>query len=632
MRSESEKRPVLTSPWKIGVLVALLMVIVSCGASYYMIYTYDIKLSWLMAESGRWSIDYNLFVNEMYPLVAGLVLISLSSYFIIASAVRRYKCYLASGQDYNKMISLAESIDDLTNPAQITKLSDYPKLQSLLRNYGGQIKEISSEFERKEKESRSVDFEIEIDSLFNGNEPNREIIEGKWWASLFMKVESYMKTLQCEIGEMSSRKEQIRHTLGQTVLSFGKIIEAVADSSEDLLEIVRSVGELDSIAKDFSDTDPVTSRAATGGGEAEAIVGDMETYLEQLAEGSSIFFKFSEENNGLALNMALMAARGEASENDLAQFAEKVRSTAERFDKLGKSIVNIGNNLGNKCGELKRSIGGPAPAGTAPVSDIGNEILAIARKIEDRSKMLQEKICYLGSELQDANELLQKSLKEHADSTAGHDGEIQEKPYSKDKGEIVNFGAGSDSVRDTDGSQDLVIDHGGTWDGNEGTGLDFTPFEMSEKQAVEPSFEGVESSVDERATLDGMEGVLEQQVSPEIPPGSPGDGQMGIRTGGPGSGESWMEMPGHRWVKIDVEKSEREGDVGAVEVEVREDVEAGIQAGTSGETLAAEEPVQQADTAAAARAGSEHGDDNEPVHDLFELGAVEYVEETQARS
>ena len=138
-----EKKPVLTSPWKIAAFVSLLLVLVSLWVGCYLASCYNVDLKWLKTGATGWGIDSDLFFRQMYPLAAGVILISLFSYFLIVSAVRRYKFYLDSGQDYRKMISLAESIDDLTNPAQIARLSSYPELQGVLRNYGDQIREIS---------------------------------------------------------------------------------------------------------------------------------------------------------------------------------------------------------------------------------------------------------------------------------------------------------------------------------------------------------------------------------------------------------------------------------------------------------------------------------------------------------
>ncbi len=202
-KRKRNRKPVLTSPWKIGTLVALMLTVTSFGVGYYMVRVYSIDLYWLSSDVSKWGIDSYQFFREIYPAAAGVVLLALFTYFVIASAVRRYKYYLNSGQDYRKMISLADSIDDLTNPAQIARLSEYPELQEVLRNYGDQIREISQGMEVREEEIRSVDLEVEIDSILAGKKINETLDEGKWWAPIITKIEAY-------VGENAGGTEELR--------------------------------------------------------------------------------------------------------------------------------------------------------------------------------------------------------------------------------------------------------------------------------------------------------------------------------------------------------------------------------------------------------------------------------------
>ena len=143
VKNTSKKNPVLTSPWKIGMLVALLLLVVGFGASYFMVKVYDIELAWLEGSLLKWEVDSFAFFKEMYPLAAGVLLLTIVSYFTVASAVRRYRYFLNSGQDYRRLVQLADSIDDLTNPSQIARLKNYPELQKVLQNYGDQIRDLS---------------------------------------------------------------------------------------------------------------------------------------------------------------------------------------------------------------------------------------------------------------------------------------------------------------------------------------------------------------------------------------------------------------------------------------------------------------------------------------------------------
>ena len=83
-------------------------------------------------------------------------------------------------------------------------------------------------------------------------------------------------------------------------------------------------------------------------------------------------------------------------------------------------------------------------------------------------------------------------------------------------------------------------------------------------------------------------------------------------------------MPGHRWLKIDVEKTEVEEETGKIDVTVK---------ATERKTVE-NKPVSRKDEAEVVFESAEDsplgagpGADDEPIYDLSDLGAVEYVEE-----
>lgn len=648
MGKRSGKRPVLTSPRKIGMLVALLCLVVGFGASYYFVSVYGIELNWLTIGEGRFNvaIDSFMFFRETYPLVAGVVVLSLISYFVIAGAVRRYKFYLASGQDYRKMISLAESIDDLTNPAQIARLSEFPELQSVLRNYGDQIREISQELDQKGKETRSVDLEMEIESLLNGDSIQETILEGKWWAPLFNKIKESVNESRRTIEELQACSESHRRLFGQAVLTLGKSMETVGQSSEDLIEIINAVGELNSIARQVG----ARGGEAGGGQMSDAILMEMENSIQKLQEGGHVLHEFSEENNGLALNMALTAAKGGVCDQDLAQFAEKVRGTAERFNKLNGTVASIAQGLLGSCYKLREQTTG-APSGEGD-SGLESTILELSRRIEEHIKMLQERFCNLGNDTQE----LHGAFHESKDKFTVPGNTLREAAtdgVSTDEGSgggFVNFGA--DGRPDTGDEAKLVLDRSTMW----GDDNDFA----GETGSVELG--PAAASTDFPPEIDAVKGQdlnlaqarrdEQEAIDDAIEPG--GAERAGSKAAGdsreadPGS---WMEMPGHRWVKIDVEQGAHQEDHEDAAVNVLSETarEIAIEAGKDGPADGADqaagadesipemaeeagiEPVaEQENKPVEAEPALDGTDGEDPIYDLFELGAVEYVEETQS--
>lgn len=627
-------------------LVALLLVMVCIGTGYYMVRTYDVSLAWIGIESGRWHIDSFMFFRDMYVLAAAVAAVALVGYFLVASAVRRYKYYLDSGQDYRKMISLADSIDDLTNPAQIARLSGYPELQSVLRNYGDQIREFSGELEQRERENRSVDLEIEIESLLKGEEVQPGVVEGKWWTPLFKKLEKYTQDNRELIGEIESRVERIRTIFCSVVLSNGKVLEAVSGAGEDVVAIVRAVGELNGI--DGGPQSPAADGSAepagvSGKGPGSAIAR-MEDSLHRLEQSGRMLDEFSEENNSLALSIALTAAKGGAGDKDLAAFAEKARMTAERFKRFGDDITAIAAEITGGCRVMLRQ-GGSGGASDAQEHDgVRPGLSEIVKRIERHSMSLNQRITMLKSELEDISGLLQEGLAKlevseetHAAAGGEHVGDRVEREEDSD---IVNFGA--DSADYTDDEEDFVIDHGKLWEDDAFSGEPDMVEETLEREAEtappDEAAAGVQTPFDDGDVRDAVitgNGYMEEPSAAAIPDdamddeqgrGIPGEEADSIEVG---VGDGWMQDMTDQRNRLTVDNDEPAAGQ-KVHVEVAEDRQ---------ESVADSRGVERTknDTAAARREAPRVGDsapraeDNEPVYDLFELGAVEYVEEKRGR-
>jgi methyl-accepting chemotaxis protein len=634
-KRKRDKRPVLTSPWKIGTMVALMLVATSFGVGYYMVRVYDIDLYWLSSDVSRWVVDSYQFFREIYPAAAGVVLLSLFTYFVIATAVRRYKYYLNSGQDYRKMISLANSIDDLTNPAQIARLSDYPRLQKVLKNYGDQIREISEDIESREVEMSSVDFEVEIDSILEGKGLNKTIAEGKWWFSIAKKVQDWADENAGGTAQFRKMSEAARQTAGRASLSCGKVVETAAGASEDILDIVKSAGELNAVVENLGSSG---SGTADAGSPSDAIVA-IETAVAALEERSSAIHDLSEEGNGLALNIALMAARGEATEKDLALLAEKVRATAERFGKLGRELEGLVRTVASSSRNARSSAGGSVVAGTGTSPEVESRIIEISTKIESRSQALQQKIMALGSDVEEINKELQ--------SDQGGDDRIR-----ATDGSIVNFGAGAvESADEPDGidDSDLVIDHGKVWQGPEPAPENDMEVEGD---ASAPSDDVTEEDVtdDSDEALSGFQEAMSAMLSDadqpqvdEVPAEEPAseEAEISEETSEEAEEEEVQaeEAPdvvdelfaGDPVAEAEQEASPQQETVVEADLSADENWD-NMQEQTDDWVKVEVEPVVDnapADEISAVEPEVVPDPDAEPVHDLFELGAEEYVEETE---
>ncbi len=641
-KRKRDKKPVLTSPWKIGMMVALMLIVTSFGVGYYMVRVYDIDLYWLSSDVSKWVIDSYQFFREIYPAAAGVVLIALFTYFVIASAVRRYKYYLNSGQDYRKMISLADSIDDLTNPAQIARLSEYPELQDVLRSYGDQIRKISEGMESREEEMRSVDLELEIDSILAGKEMNETLAEGNWWGSIVRKVKVWADENAGGTAELRKQSEATRQATGRVSLSCGKVVEIAAGASEDILDIVRLTGGLNAVAESLGSSGSGTTADAGSPSDATAVI---ETTAVALEERGSAIHELSEESNGLALNIALMAARGETTEKDLAHLAEKVRSTAERFSKLGRELESLARTVADSSRNARSSAGGSVTAGTCTSPEVKHGIIEISTKIESRSRALQQKMTALCNDMGEIN----KTLKfEHVESGDIEIADKGDELIRATDGSIVNFGADTEKSDDEPGGvddSDFMIEHGKLWGGDDTSAPvdDVTEEEVTDDSGeflisgFQDTMRAMLSDADQQqaeevqAIPEETNKEVEEQVQAEEVPdvvdelftGGPiaeaeqaaPPQQETVAEADPSAGGSWddMQEQADDREKVEVEpvvESAPVDEIPAVEPEVVPGFKAPASAGNMDDSM----PES----------------DEELVYDLFELGAVEYAEKAEA--
>jgi hypothetical protein len=610
----------------------------SMGVGYYLVSFYNVDLKWIKSGTGGWSIDSTLFMRDMFPLAAAVIFVSFFAYFLIASAVHRYKFYLDSGQDYRTMISLAESVDDLTNPAQIARLSKYPELQAVLRNYGDQIREISQDLGTKDNASNYSELKSEIEGLISGENSAKDAPEGKDCGSIYEQLRDRVESDRAHIEKLEERNQAERRAYGHAALAYGRAMEAISGAGEELLAITNSVAELTSVAERIKANAAARNAAPSRGGAAgpqdkafKTTMSEMESSVRKLEEGGRVLHEFSEENNGIAIHLALMAARGNVDEHALATFAERVRSTAERFHKLSDSVSSIAQGLLGSCYAIKEKSGMETGMPAAAIeAEASGAIVEIARRIEERSSVLEKQIMNLGSELHEVHELLQKDIASAASHETAPDsrsplGVAANLDNSRGRG-ASPAGQERAAAGGLNDSPDMVIDHGSSWKGmgprenvretaegekSEDEGFSFKNLdEMKEafaQAAPETAGEKDASDFEDMSSLRQLDGKAETVPEPARGP------ERTPEDGGP------AEKPERPWRKVEVEKTEVEDEAGQVDVTVK--------------AASPEAPQEDSGTvfesAEEAPLGAEKNDDNETIHDLLDLGAVEYVKESQ---
>jgi len=655
-----KKNPVLTSPWKIGVVVVLLLLISNTGVGYYIINQYNIDLKWISSGSSNiLGIDSPMFFKEIFPLAAGIILCSLFSYFVIASTVRKYRYYVDSGQDYRKMISLADSMDDLTNPVQIARLSNYPELQTILRNYGDKIREISNEINLKGEQFASDEFEMEIDSLLSGKSVLQSGSEEKWWTGIVKKLNDEFREKDKVTERQAKIVEDERRKTGEVTLSFGKVIEYTNEAMENLSDIGSSMSSVRENLQNI-DKETVEGGAETTqqiGSDLKSALSNMNKSLDKLEDGGIAMREFSERNNGLALNIALLAARGNIKDNDLASFAEKARGTAEQFNKLGNAVINLSRNLSKDYQVFKSWIVNGNTGLDSGLPSAEKAIIQITDSVGKSREKLEKNLGNLKDGLESINLILRDKVTVNKEDEYYDASEIRETP------EEIGQTSGD---KESDYKEKLVVNHGSTWDSNNLVKESFKDAASSQDVINE---ENEVKSGESKINLGGFKESVQLPDLPEIK-----DPELDIGNALDDTGNQDLkdeEISDESWTSLNVRRGENDSIPEDIDVEFREDGVGDVMEDSKEkpEPLAVEESVsdkpsvyegvgdyEQSEgnglgieiayrkhldksvkrqlktplTDKSANEKSVNVNDEGPIVDLFELGAVE-IESAEAR-
>ncbi len=349
---------------------------------------------------------------------------------------------------------------------------------------------------------------------------------------------------------------------------------------------------------------------------------------------SNNFREFSSEHNNLALSVALMAAQGQVSEGELAQYAEKIRVSAEGFNRMSGVVGEISDTLTNGLYGFKERISnapsvssGISGAGSSPGNEVINELMRLVDGLRNDMKALS-------NEVGEIEEILKEEMKDLSFRTEPDEAAVADQVHGQEGvlDEVGGLLKGEVNLdREGDGrSSDLAIERSDEWrDEVVHTGesrFNDYPDDVAVDGSIEvggfdeldmfkSEDESIEEEVGERETL-SAEGTE--------PAGENGVAGGNLAREAEEEANSWMEMPGHRWIKVDVEQNAARDATEDVDVQVHKEVYEERVARESDEELDSRVNTQERDAAGAGEVGAvDEASDGEPVYDLFELGAVE---------
>jgi hypothetical protein len=376
------KSPALTSPWKIGFFVSLMLIFVSIGVTYYFVQRYGLSLgivdrNWLDRHEWLGVIRGQGVLFEVLPLVALVSVSSVIAYLVITSAVRKYKKYLDSGLDYKHLLTSLKEINDLEDKSKIERIKNHPELKRLLLGVADSLEErerllaeregaletrLNDALAAREKELAD-DFASQCDRLARAlgdrsldasaiefSNPNLKQLSDAIQKSAQASPEARASDVDESFGDLRKTSSLFQSKLRE----IAQELKVGRDGAQEIEQQVRRLVQTG--AKSTGTAGPVGADANT----MQSIL----TTLKSLEDVGSSIDVLSEEAKGVAISAALHAGSGTGTQDDLIRLAEDVKEVATRFKEAAKRFSRI-------SGEIRATAGGFGAREDVPSRPVG---------------------------------------------------------------------------------------------------------------------------------------------------------------------------------------------------------------------------------------------------------------------
>jgi hypothetical protein len=354
---DRKKPPALTSPWKVGFLVALMLVVTGLGVSYFITGAFGLKWNWI--ELGglsptQWTFHLDAFINEMAPLVALVALLATASCALVAGAVRRYKKFVDSGSEYKQLLRSIKSFEDLEDEELMESLKQHPELREFLMSLKNRI--AARERQTSEREKRPAP------ARESGQQP------GNLPAESSVLVHAIMEdTISGEIGLTIPELKQIERAVRERLARAAEQMKAVEPvrAPEPVKEIdpagAAAISTLSGIRNQILGVRRDADACANGAREMEELLGSLKQAVDSSRDGSvgtdglgkitrnmdiiaDTLVTLGEDTRRIAIAAALHAS-GSDTEGDAIKVAEDVRTIATRFNGVAQTWKETGPAL-----------------------------------------------------------------------------------------------------------------------------------------------------------------------------------------------------------------------------------------------------------------------------------------------
>lgn len=389
---DRKKPPALTSPWKVGFLVALMLVVTALGVGYFISGAFGLKWHWIEfggASPATWTFRLGPFIDEMVPLLALVTLLAVASCVLVSGAVKRYTRFVDSGVDYRQLLKSIKTIDDLEDEERLEQLKQHPELREFLLGFKNRM--AARERQMSERDKRPAARESDAPARNLPAECGRlvsAITNGKsgFSGELALTIPE-LKQIERAVREQFSRDapaaeiDSLRSRVDTT-------LEAVRRHSagirRDADACVAGVREMETLLGQLTRAiqTPQESAVATDG-----ITGAAKL-LDAMADALA---SLGEETKRIAITAALEASGG--GEGQSIKIADEMRTIATRFNAVAVQWKQAGPALRtgittiekgtSSSGQHRKSLAASAAKAAASAQKWGERLVALQEQVRE---------------------------------------------------------------------------------------------------------------------------------------------------------------------------------------------------------------------------------------------------------
>lgn len=389
---DRKKPPALTSPWKVGFLVALMLIVTGLGVGYFISGTFGLKWQWIHlggASPNDWVFRLGPFIEEMVPLIALVTLLAVASYVLVAGAVSRYTRFVDSGVEYKQLLKSIKTVDDLEDEERLEKLKQHPELREFLLGFKKRMAARERQNEKRsgaarEAQTPALAFPAEtallVSAIMNGAAGfSRELA---LTIPELKQIERAAREHLSKDAPPAADLESLRNRVDATVDAVRSHCVGIRRDADACVSGVREMETLLGQLTRAIET-PQESMVATEG--ITAAARELDAMAETLNE-------LGEETRRIAIAAALEASGG-GGDGQSIRVADEVRTIATRFNTvaaqwkqagpaLRTSISTIAQGTSSN-GQHRKSLAATAAKAAAGAQKWGERLVALLEQVRE---------------------------------------------------------------------------------------------------------------------------------------------------------------------------------------------------------------------------------------------------------